>query len=170
MRRLTDQDLINIAGSTIQGYHVEGVRFKRGTESDSGNYGIILGRDSQNYYVTWQFHLLDDGSVSAYWGHYHGENRETALKDFNTRDMDLDSQPLDVTITGVLNLTVEVETEDQIKSLEAERTEKIAIHKCHNCGNMAENTLIADDGEPHIICNWCGAEIDIPFDQADDIG
>lgn len=78
MRKLTDQDLTDIAGMTIQGYHVEGVRVKRGAFTDSDNYGIILGKDSQNCYVTWQFHLLEDNSISAYWGHYFADDHEAA--------------------------------------------------------------------------------------------
>ena len=66
MRRLTDHDLANIAGITIQGYHVEGVRIKRGSFSDSDNYGIILEKNSENHFATWQFHLLDDNSVSMF--------------------------------------------------------------------------------------------------------
>lgn len=112
MRRLTDHDLANIAGTTIQGYHVEGVRIKRGPFHDSDNYGIILGRNAENHYATWQFHLLDDDSVSVYWGHYFMENREAAVQDFHSRDKD-STQKFSVTITETLKMTVEVEAEAQ---------------------------------------------------------
>lgn len=112
MRKLTDHDLTSIAGTTIQGYHVEGVRIKRGSFCDSDNYGIILGRNAENHYATWQFHLLDDDSVSAYWGHYFMENREAAIQDFHARDKD-STQKFNVTITETLKMTVEVEAEDQ---------------------------------------------------------
>lgn len=112
MRKLTDQDLANIAGTTIQGYHVEGVRIKRGPFRDSHNYGIILGRNAENHYATWQFHLLDDDSVSVYWGHYFMENQEAAIRDYHSRDKD-STQKFSVTITETLKMTVEVEAEDQ---------------------------------------------------------
>lgn len=112
MRRLTDHDLTNIAGITIQGYHVEEVRIKRGSFSDNDNYGIILGRNAENHYATWQFHLLDDDSVSVYWGHYFMENREAAIQDFYSRDKD-STQRFNVTITEILKMTVEVEAGDQ---------------------------------------------------------
>ena len=117
MRKLTDKDLTNIAGTTIQGYHVEGVRIKRGTYTDSDHYGIILGRNDKGSYVTWQFHLDEDEVVNAYWGHYIGENKEAALRDFDTRD--LDAKPFKVTIIEKLKLTVEVEAIDRH---EAEQT------------------------------------------------
>lgn len=110
MRKLTDHDLTNVAGITIQGYHVEGVRINRGSFSDSDNYGIILGQNSESHYATWQFHLLNDDSVSAYWGHYFMENRDAAIRDFHSRDRD-STQKFKVTITEMLKLTVEVEFE-----------------------------------------------------------
>ena len=86
MRKLTNHDLTNLAGTTLQGYHVEGVRIKRGTFTDSDHYGIILGRNSGGNYVTWQFHLDEDEKPSVYWGHYFGEDRDAALRDFEIRD------------------------------------------------------------------------------------
>ena len=88
MRKLTERDLANIAGSTIKGYHVEAVRVKNGPFIDSGHYGYILGKNACDHYVTWQFHLLDDESASVYWGNYYMENRDAAVRDFNTRDKD----------------------------------------------------------------------------------
>ena len=117
MRKLTDKDLSNIAGTAIQGYHVEGVRIKRGTYTDSDHYGIILGRNDKGSYVTWQFHLDEDETVNAYWGRYVGEDKKAALRDFNTRD--LDAKPFKVTIIETLKLTVEVEAIDRH---EAEQT------------------------------------------------
>ena len=87
MRKLTDNDLINIAGTVISGYHVEGVRVKRGPFTDSDHYGIILGKNSSGQYVTWEFHLDEDDKISAYWGHYM-ENHDSAIRDFNTRGVD----------------------------------------------------------------------------------
>jgi hypothetical protein len=88
MRKLTDTDLTNIAGSTIKGYHIEGVRVKRGPYIDSDHYGFVLGRNANGHYVTWQFHLDEDEKPNVYWGHYHIEKREAAIRDFETRDLD----------------------------------------------------------------------------------
>jgi hypothetical protein len=85
MRKLTDEDLKNIAGTTVLDYHVEGVRVKHGVFSDSDHYGIILGRSDSGHYVTWQFHLDEDEKPNVYWGHYYTENREGAVWDFETR-------------------------------------------------------------------------------------
>lgn len=113
MRRLTDQDLNNIAGSVIEGYCVERARIKEGPFTNSDCYGFILGRNSRDEYVTWQFHLLDDESVSVYWGHYYMKGREDALEDFNTRDRSSVPKKFMVTIIETLKMTVEVEAEDQ---------------------------------------------------------
>jgi hypothetical protein len=87
MRKLTDNDLTNLAGITVEGYHVEGIRIKRGEFSDSDHYGIILGRNASGHYVTWQFHLDENEQPSVYWGHYHMENRANAVRDFDSRDL-----------------------------------------------------------------------------------
>ena len=113
MRKLTDQDLKNIVGSVIEGYCVERVRIKEGPFDDSDCYGFILGRNSRDEYVTWQFHLLEDGSVSAYWGHYYMENKDAAVDDFNTRDKDFTPKRFKVTIIETLKMDVEVEAENQ---------------------------------------------------------
>lgn len=42
------------------------------------------------------------------------------------------------------------------------------IRKCYNCGCMAENCIVKDDGEPYIECNWCGAINDVPFEEGED--
>jgi hypothetical protein len=89
MRKLTDRDLTDIAGTAIRGYRVEGVRIKRGEFTDFDCYGIILGRNENGHYVTWQFHLDENEKISVYWGHYFMENRDAAVRDFNNRDMDL---------------------------------------------------------------------------------
>ena len=117
MKKLTDKDLTNIAGSTIKGYHVEGVRIKQGPFTDCDHYGFILGRNDSGNYVTWQFHLDESDNPSVYWGHYHMGNREAALQDFSTRD--LDEKPFKVTITETLKMTVDVVAKDQC---EAEQT------------------------------------------------
>jgi hypothetical protein len=110
MRKLTDHDLTNLAGATLQGYHVEGIRIKRGSFTDSDHYGIVLGRNANGNYVTWQFHLDENEQPSVYWGHYFFEDRDAALRDFNNRDVD--AKPFKVTITESLKLTVEVEAKD----------------------------------------------------------
>jgi len=114
MRKLTDHDLTNLAGAALQGYHVEGVRIKRGTFTDSDHYGIILGRNAGGNYVTWQFHLDEDEKPSVYWGHYFAEDRNAALRDFDMRD--LETKPFKVTITETLKLTVEVEAKDPMEA------------------------------------------------------
>ena len=86
MRKLTERDIQGIIGSTIEGFRVEAARIKNGPFTDSDNYGFILARNAHGHYVTWQFHLLSDGSVSAYWGHYFQEDRAAAVRDFDTRD------------------------------------------------------------------------------------
>ena len=119
MRKLTENDLANITGSTVEGYVVKAVRVKNGTFTDSDHYGILLGKNTDGNYVTWQWHLLEDETVSAYWGHYHGEDREAALRDYETRDMD--AQTFKVTITETLQQVVAItarnpsEAEDMVQ-------------------------------------------------------
>jgi hypothetical protein len=111
MRKITVEDLQKIYGSTIEGYRVEFVRIKKGHCTDSDHYGILLGkRISDGYYVVWQWHFLDDESVSVYWGFYT-EDREAAMHNYETRD--LGAQSFKVTITETLRKTVEVEAKDQ---------------------------------------------------------
>lgn len=111
MRKLTDTDLNNIVETTINGYHIERVRVKRGKFTDSDHYGILLGRNRLENYVTWQFHLVEDDMVNPYWGHYFMEDRDAAVRDYDNRD--LDAQTFKVTITETLKLTVEVEAKDK---------------------------------------------------------
>lgn len=88
MRKLTDMDMVSLAGAVIADHKVEGVRIKRSAFSDSDHYGIILGRSlSSGKYVTWQFHLDEDEKPTLYWGHYFMDNREAAIDDFNSRDL-----------------------------------------------------------------------------------
>jgi len=87
MRKLTGQDMANIIGTTIYGYKICGGRIKQGNCTDLDHYGIILAKNENNRYVTWQFHLEDE-KVEAYWGHYFTEDYEAALFDFNNRDKD----------------------------------------------------------------------------------
>ena len=110
MRQLTKHDLTNLAGATLKGYYVEGIRIKRGTFTDSDHYGIIQGRNANRNYVTWQFHLDENEQPSVYWGNYFSKDKDAALRDFNNRDMD--AKPFKVTITETLKLTVEVEVKD----------------------------------------------------------
>lgn len=85
MRRLTEHDIQNVIDQTIEGFRIESARIKDGPYIDSDNYGFILARNAHGHYVTWQFHLLEDGSVTAYWGHYYDDDRDAAVLDFNTR-------------------------------------------------------------------------------------
>ena len=58
MRRLTDEDLADIEGRTIQGYRVMAAKIKRGRFIDSDHYGVILGRNTAGMYVTWELKLM----------------------------------------------------------------------------------------------------------------
>lgn len=107
MRKLTKEDLSKIVGSMVKGYRVEAARIKQGPFIDSDHYGFILGQNSKGQYVTWEFHLTEDESVSVYWGHYIMD-REEALRDFDARSMGF-PQWFDVTITERLELVVRVE-------------------------------------------------------------
>lgn len=111
MRKLTDEDLSKIKGSTIKGFHIEAAKIKRGPFIDSDHYGIILGRNSQDQYVTWEFHLINDESVSVYWGHYIMD-REEALRDFRNRGTDA-PQKFHVTVTETFQLTIEIEADSR---------------------------------------------------------
>lgn len=111
MRKITDSDLANITGIPIEGYTVEAARVKKGVCSDGDHYGIILGRNAKNEYVTWQFHFREDESLSVYWGHYMTDY-EAAVRDFNTRDISLSLQKFRVTITETLKLDIVVEATD----------------------------------------------------------
>lgn len=113
MRRLTEQDLENIVGSVIERYYVEQARIKAGPFTDSDCYGFILGRNVKDEYVTWQFHLLDDGTVSTYWGHYFMKGKEAAIEDFNTRARDSLPKKFKVTIIETLKMDIEVEADDR---------------------------------------------------------
>ena len=134
MCRLTEGDLSNIVGSMVEGYHIEAARVKKGPFTDSDHYGIILGRNTKGYYVTWQFHLLGDDSVSVYWGHYFMEDRDAAIRDYDARDQD-PSQRFRVTITETSKRTIEVEAGDQHEA------EQIASDGWHN----SEYILSAED-------------------------
>lgn len=107
MRKLTEEDLSKIIGSMVKGYRVEAARIKQGPFIDSDHYGFILGQNSKGQYVTWEFHLMEDESVSVYWGHYIMD-REEALRDFDARSIGV-PQWFDVTITERLELVVRVE-------------------------------------------------------------
>lgn len=107
MRKLTDGYLAQIIGSSIQGYHIEAAKIKTGPFADSDHYGILLGKNSRDMYVTWEFHLMGDGAVSAYWGHYI-DDREEAFRDFNAR-AGASPQWFDVTITEELKLVIRLE-------------------------------------------------------------
>ena len=86
MRKLTGQDIQNVIGFTIEGFRVEAARIKNGPSTDSDHYGFLLARNAHGCYVTWRFHLLEDESISAYWGHYFQDDRDAAVRDFDTRN------------------------------------------------------------------------------------
>lgn len=111
MRRLTEEDLPKIIGNTIEGYRIEAARIQKGPYIDSDHYGFLLGRNTTGEYVTWQFHLKNDESVSAYWGHFISD-REEALRDFDARSMG-PLQWFNMTVTEMLTLTVRVEARSQ---------------------------------------------------------
>ena len=92
MRKLTEADMTNIAGMTFEGYTVEDVRIKYGSFTDGDHYGIILAKNRNGHYVTWQFHLDENEKPTIYWGHYHMEKRDAALRDFDTRDSEGDAE------------------------------------------------------------------------------
>lgn len=114
MRKLTDKDLSGIVGSMIQGYRIEAAKIKSGPFVDSDHYGFILGKNRAEEYVTWQFHLLVDDSVSVYCGHYITD-REEALQDFNTRGTDA-PQKFHVTATETFQLTIAIEADSKEKA------------------------------------------------------
>ena len=130
MRKLTDHDMNKIVGTTLHRYYVEDARIKRGQFIDSDHYGIILGRNINGHYVTWQFHLDEKEKPYVYWGHYFIEDREAAIQDFYIRDLgDLPEETkekpdkdlpkvFEVTIIETLKLSVEVEAKN---SQEAEQ-------------------------------------------------
>lgn len=109
MRRLTEEDIAAITGRTIEGYRVEAARIKRGPFTDSDHYGIILAQNAEGGYVTWEFHLMTDESVSVYWGHYMSD-REEALRDFNIRGGDA-FRKYYVTVTETFRLTIGIEAD-----------------------------------------------------------
>lgn len=53
---------------------------QRFTNETSG-FVYVLWRGE---YVTWAFAAID-GTVSFFWGHYHGNNEDAAIADFNYR-------------------------------------------------------------------------------------
>jgi len=85
MRRITEKDLNDIIGMVNVGYTIVRARVMTDKEfSDSDHYGIALCKNEKGSWVTWQFHYLEDESVSIYWGHYY-DDEETALADYETR-------------------------------------------------------------------------------------
>ena len=133
MRRLMDEDIDKIKGSTIKGYRVEAAKARRGPFIDSDHYGVILGKNAKGKYVTWEFHLKDDESVSVYWGHYIAD-REEALRDYNTRGVEA-PQKFYVTVTETFQLTIEIEADsrqkaEQIVSTDWNRKEFVLGPEC----------------------------------------
>lgn len=103
MRKIVDADLKGLIGSSICGFRIEKTRRK---SSDSDCYGIALGKNDRNVYVTWQFHFNDD--LSVYRGHYT-ENPDVALQDYYNRDIDEGFGKYRVTITEMSRMDVIVE-------------------------------------------------------------
>lgn len=133
MRRLSEQDIANITGSTIKGYHVIAAKVKKGPFIGSDHYGIILGKNTRDEYVTWEFHLKDDESLAVYWEHFIMD-REEALRDFNARGTDC-PQWFDVTITETFALIVRVEAHsrqeaEQIVSTDWRKREFVLGPEC----------------------------------------
>lgn len=143
IRKLTDIDLTNLAETTLKGYHVEGIRIKSGSCTDSDHYGIILARNDKGNYVTWQFHYEDD-EISVYWGHYFPEDKEAAQRDFDIRD--LDAMPFKVTITETLKLTVEVEAKDKLEAEQLVSDDYRASRYVLTADNFAGVEFEADAG------------------------
>ena len=107
MRRLTDGDLAGIKGRTIQGYRVVAAKIRKGPFVDSGHHGVMLGKNTKNEYVTWEFYLKDGESVSVCRGHYMTD-REEAIRDYHARGVEA-PQKFHVTVTETSQLTVRVE-------------------------------------------------------------
>jgi hypothetical protein len=109
-----------IKGIAIQGYTIESARIERGQFSDSDHYGIVLGRNAEGHYVTWQFHLDEDEKLVMYWGHYFMKDWQAAIRDFNTREqsgsIEESNDPTDsykVTIIETLKKTITVEAKSR---------------------------------------------------------
>ena len=134
-RKLTDEDLKQIIGITHCGYTIERARIKRGTFTDSDHYGIVLAQNEKSMYVSWQFHI--DEGLSIYWGHYMN-NREDAVRDYDTRDIGV--QKFIVTITETLVTDVEVEAKDR------QEAEQIVSDSWRNSDNVldADNFIGVD--------------------------
>ncbi len=150
MRKLTEQDLGKIVGSNVSGYHVENARIKNGPFVDSDHYGFILGRNDAGQYVTWQFHLLEDGAVTVYWGHYFMEDCDSAMCDFYSRDTSSPLQRFKVTITETLKMTVEVEAEDKYEAeqmVSGNWHESQYILDASNFIDVAFEAALVTDGE-----------------------
>ena len=121
MKNITDSDLEKIIGNSICGFRIEKARRKN---SDYDCYGIVLGKNDRNVYVTWQFHFEGD-EISTYWGHYT-EKYEVALRDFYSRDIDKRPDTYKVTITEISKMNVFVEAGSR------EEAEKIISDKWRN--------------------------------------
>ena len=146
MRRLTDEDIANITGSTIKGYRIEAAKIKRGPFIDSNHYGIILGKNTAGEYVTWEFHLMEDESVSVYWGHYIPD-REEALRDYDSRGAEV-SQKFHVTVTETFQLTIEIEADsrqkaEQVVSADWRRREFVLGPECF--AGVEFEAILTDD-------------------------
>jgi len=90
MRKITQEDLTRIIGTSCAGYTIEQARVKAGSYSDSDHYGIAYGVredviDSPTPYATWEFNFRDGDVPDFYWGRYH-EDKNSALRDYEVRD------------------------------------------------------------------------------------
>lgn len=114
MRRLTDGDLADIRGRTIQGYRVVAAKVKRGPFVDSDHYGVILGKNSREEYVIWEFYLKGGEAVSVCRGHYMTD-REEAIRDYHARGVE-GPQKFHVTVTETYQTTIEIEADSRQKA------------------------------------------------------
>ena len=114
MRRLTDGDLADIRGQTIQGYRVVAAKIRQGAFVDSDHCGVMLGKNTREEYVTWEFYLKDDESVSVYRGHYMTD-REEAIRDYHARGVE-GPQKFHVTVTETFQTTIEIEADSKQKA------------------------------------------------------
>jgi len=86
MRKLTEQDLVAVVGTTYKGYTILQARVKGGIYTDSDHYGIVLAQSEseKGLFVTWQWHLQDE-KPTYYWGHYEADPK-AALADYEARE------------------------------------------------------------------------------------
>ena len=85
MRKLTEQDFIDIIGFTFGdeehiGYTVLKARPREGSKC----YGIALVK-SEGEFSTWLFYVDEEMGRCTKWGHWCDSEEEEALKDYEVR-------------------------------------------------------------------------------------